>query len=342
MKRLTCEMCGGTDLIKQDGVFVCQYCGTKYSTEEAKKMMIEGTVDVSGSTIKVDTTDEVSNLYQLAHRATSENDAESAAKYYDMILMKETDSWEASFYSVYYRALNCRIYQITSAANSINNCIDSVFSLIHEHDSDNEVAAYTEVANHVMTAVNTFCTSSMNAFGKINMNRDHQERNSILEMSDRIMACNNLLLNLGNKLDVLYIASNIEQLKELALSAWKSANNHFAYMLLYLDSNLRKTLNDSTKKLCEPFTSQILKYEPDYQDPLTQKENSASQASGGGCYIATAVYGSYDCPQVWTLRRFRDYTLAKTWYGRVFIKTYYAISPTLVKWFGHTQWFKRM
>lgn len=64
--------------------------------------------------------------------------------------------------------------------------------------------------------------------------------------------------------------------------------------------------------------------------------------SRGGCYVATAVYGSYDCPQVWTLRRFRDYTLAKTWYGRLFIKTYYAISPTLVKWFGNTTWFKKM
>ena len=61
-----------------------------------------------------------------------------------------------------------------------------------------------------------------------------------------------------------------------------------------------------------------------------------------GCYVATAVYGSYDCPQVWTLRRFRDYTLAATWYGRAFIRTYYAISPTLVKWFGHTKWFKKM
>lgn len=68
----------------------------------------------------------------------------------------------------------------------------------------------------------------------------------------------------------------------------------------------------------------------------------AIETDGGGCYVATAVYGSYDCPQVWTLRRFRDYTLAETWYGRAFIRTYYAISPTLVKWFGHTDWFKKM
>lgn len=67
-----------------------------------------------------------------------------------------------------------------------------------------------------------------------------------------------------------------------------------------------------------------------------------STKSGGGCYVATAVYGSYDCPQVWTLRRFRDYTLGESWYGRAFIRTYYAISPTLVKWFGHTEWFKKI
>ena len=53
MKQLTCEMCGSTDMAKQDGFFVCQSCGMKYSTEDAKKMMIEGTVDVQG-TVKVD------------------------------------------------------------------------------------------------------------------------------------------------------------------------------------------------------------------------------------------------------------------------------------------------
>lgn len=62
----------------------------------------------------------------------------------------------------------------------------------------------------------------------------------------------------------------------------------------------------------------------------------------GGCYVATAVYGSYDCPEVWTLRRYRDETLASTWYGRAFIRLYYLISPTLVKWFGKTEWFKKM
>ena len=34
-------MCDSTDFIKEDGLFVCQECGCKYSTEEAKKLMKE-------------------------------------------------------------------------------------------------------------------------------------------------------------------------------------------------------------------------------------------------------------------------------------------------------------
>ena len=52
MKQLTCEMCGSTDLVKQDGVFVCQTCGCKYSVEEAKKMIQES------SEINIDKTPE--------------------------------------------------------------------------------------------------------------------------------------------------------------------------------------------------------------------------------------------------------------------------------------------
>jgi len=68
---------------------------------------------------------------------------------------------------------------------------------------------------------------------------------------------------------------------------------------------------------------------------------STSAASEGPCYIATAIYGSYDCPEVWTLRRYRDEKLLQSVFGRIFVKMYYAISPTVVKRFGGTEWFNR-
>ena len=65
----------------------------------------------------------------------------------------------------------------------------------------------------------------------------------------------------------------------------------------------------------------------------------AESKKSGGCYVATAVYGSYDCPQVWTLRRWRDNTLAATPFGRAFIRVYYALSPKLVAAFGENRLF---
>lgn len=61
-----------------------------------------------------------------------------------------------------------------------------------------------------------------------------------------------------------------------------------------------------------------------------------------GCYVATAVYGSYDCPEVWTLRRFRDEFLNKRRLGRLLVKIYYKISPRLILTFGSIKLIKNI
>ena len=90
------------------------------------------------------------------------------------------------------------------------------------------------------------------------------------------------------------------------------------------------------------YATRILEIDPNNAKARRMLNANLYRTEKSGCYVATAVYGSYDCPQVWTLRRFRDDTLAESWYGRAFIRTYYAISPTLVKWFGGTDWFRNL
>lgn len=70
----------------------------------------------------------------------------------------------------------------------------------------------------------------------------------------------------------------------------------------------------------------------------TQRSNTSTTSSQQtqpakkeGCYIATAVYGSYDAPEVMTLRRFRDETLRNSAFGRWFIRTYYRLSPPVAE-----------
>lgn len=129
MKQLTCEMCGSTDLMKQDGVFVCQTCGCKYSVEEAKKMMVEGTVEVQG-TVTVDNERKIENLRTLADRARETGDSKTAAQYYGQLLLEDPDDWAANFYSVYYDAHNIKIAEIGSAATRVGSVLDPVFQLI--------------------------------------------------------------------------------------------------------------------------------------------------------------------------------------------------------------------
>ena len=137
---LACEMCGGTDLVKRDGVFVCQSCGTKYSLEEARKLMVSGTVNVAG-TVKVDMGDRLRNLYQIARRAKAENNSENAAKYYDLILQEDPDSWEASFFLVYFKAMGGSLAEMIQASKSISNCLDNVFALMRRRCSPEEALA---------------------------------------------------------------------------------------------------------------------------------------------------------------------------------------------------------
>lgn len=330
MKRLTCEMCGSTDLIKQDGVFVCQSCGSKYSVEEAKKMMVEGIVDVTGSTVKVDISDELVNLYQIARRAREDNNSENAAKYYEMILIKDSGSWEANFYSVYYTAMSCKIGEIGSAANSVSSCIKGTFRLIRENIFEAE-----------------------------------ERKKAIMEVNEKVKELSKVLLNAS--------LSNMKNIDPLIKSKFESQfliNSLAAGILpnyvcqgicdIFIDDeDVMSTIGIQILKeriasgigvnYDHDYVKAIKKYDPTYQIPpellppdVAETNQTSSNTKGGGCYIATAVYGSYDCPEVWTLRRFRDYTLAATWYGRAFIQIYYAISPTLVKWFGHTEWFKKM
>ena len=76
MEAIKCELCGSNNLVKKDGVYVCQYCGTQCTIEEARNLLrtAEGGIDVSGSTVKVDNTGFVKKYLENARRAKAKED----------------------------------------------------------------------------------------------------------------------------------------------------------------------------------------------------------------------------------------------------------------------------
>ena len=319
MKALTCEMCGSTNLIKEGGVFVCQSCGTKYSVEEAKKMMVEGTVEVKG-TVKVDTSDELKNLYEIARRAKEAENSDNAAKYYDMILVKDPGSWEANYYVVYFKSMGCKIAEIWSAASDMANCQSSVVQLIKDNETDETLqkTALAEISlkNTIISSI--LFNAAKNHYEGIDASIQH---NYIQEYCNNAAASAQIMYNFGDEVDAKFEG----KYSEFSISAWKSAIDIHKEYVKYLQD---KTGNIN---IINSYGDKIRKYDSSYANP---------NVDTSACYVATAVYGSYDCPEVWTLRRFRDFTLDETWYGRLFIKAYYAISPTFVKHFGNVKIFK--
>lgn len=74
------------------------------------------------------------------------------------------------------------------------------------------------------------------------------------------------------------------------------------------------------------------------QTRSAQQSPSKSSTGGGSCYIATACYGSYDHPDVRIFRQFRDQTLMPSMFGRIFVWSYYRLSPPIATRLGHVKW----
>ena len=64
--------------------------------------------------------------------------------------------------------------------------------------------------------------------------------------------------------------------------------------------------------------------------------------SGGGCFIATAAYGSNMANEVVILRNFRDNVLLQTSGGRSLVKFYYEISPPIAHYIRNNKILKAL
>lgn len=249
MKRVACEMCGDSDLIKQDGVFVCQSCGMKYSVEEAKKMMIEGTVEVQG-TVKVDNSAFVEKYLTNARRAYDKEDWEEVEKYYNMVEQNAPNNMEAVFFSAYGKTMLAMIDDDYYKKQQKFTVLIKSISVIND---------YYEITNEDKQAVlNKIC--------------------------DAIIAIDGV--------DFVY---RVDQGADVGGKKWHEN----------LIENVKATFVEELNQIAEVHDDAYIQ---ELIDRLIEEDSDSEE----GCYVATCVYGSYDCPQVWTLRRYRDYKLAES------------------------------
>lgn len=95
---------------------------------------------------------------------------------------------------------------------------------------------------------------------------------------------------------------------------------------LFPSESFKIPLNDITIEIVsvEPGISLTVNVDFNTKKPI--------DSSGGGCFIATAAYGSYWEPHVITLRQFRDNYLLTNKLGNQLVNTYYKYSPQIANY----------
>ena len=269
-------------------------------------------------------------MYDMARSAKASNDATTAKKYYDMILAEDPLNWEPVFYSVYFTYNTTKNGEIGNKALEIKNCLSTSLLMINKmSDVEGKNKALLDLKNSVAQICALLQSMSINFYNSL-----PGITKNPLDRLARTTIIADLLFTMGDGLKQNNLTSDAIELYKQAIDMCKSEG----YISIAIATNNTPANLVPTISKMEEAAEYIRQTEPEY----TMKRENNQANKKGGCYVATCVYGSYDCPQVWTLRRYRDDTLGATWYGRAFIRTYYAISPTLVKWFGHTKWFKKM
>lgn len=345
-----CTQCGANievDDTKEAGI--CKHCGTAFITEKAinnYNTYITNNNNFAGANINVVGGD-IKNLLDIAKTSLNGGNGKEAFDYANKTLEIKADCHEA--WLIKMKALEYmgtigdpRISEVTTCGK---NAMDFAPSDIKD-EIEKEVYSYylsrafsllllaTEKINDVEQLKQTFQT-----FAVV----------SALTAGQRTMQTDATTVNLMEGL------SNSALVLKLTVPKEKIANNSEYQNLVKAVANQYVEYSKGLTERYAIYGSKLLDSAVEarrktlgfFKDGLNEENQSDisegginNQAQNNGCYIATCAYGSYDCPQVWTLRRFRDYTLDETWYGRFFIKCYYAISPTLVTWFGKTKWFR--
>lgn len=338
MKAIVCEMCGSNEFKKVDGEYQCMHCKTRYTVEEAKKLFIEGTVDVKG-TVQIDNSNNRKKFETLASRSYENEEYDQAYEYYLKLLEIDTDNW---FYI--FRKGICSSKKSNLAEFRVDDvvkaCKDALRILEEKEDNDIREKKY-QMATEINTIAIEFRKIAANHYSKY-----WETDSSAPEYWARVLKCAECDEYAKTLLES-YIKTEKREfelykmiLKNLifwyvevcANRKYKTGYNQ--YGPVYKNISYRDSLRPPILAKYDQYVAFLKQYDQGYIAPSIARR-------GSGCYVATCVYGDYDCPEVWTLRRYRDYKLKKSWYGRIFIKMYYAISPKVVNAFGRKEWFNK-
>lgn len=275
MKQIVCEVCGSNDLVKEDGCFICQYCGAKYSPEEAKRLIVEvnGKVDVSGSKVTVDNTSFVERSLENARRAKAKEDWEECKKYYNMVEQYEPTNIEAIFYSSYGKARMAlvdsdrfkREQKIKVLKNSIS-VIDDNYDNSPDKYEENKVLIQNINADLLSMMNSSFVMNTVNN-GNYTSNDSSYTFDMFIELSlGMIESIEHIIGVITDKKKTIYLWQILRQQYSYIYSIYRRASYKYRQRSRWLDAIAN-------------IDNQLYRLDPYYHAPSLKSNNNSAKTT---------------------------------------------------------------
>lgn len=265
--------------------------------------------------------EQLKNYMRLAENAYNIGNFEEAYVYSTKILEQDPDNWLATI---------IKGVSITGTANMANPRFDAMIAtvrtVIHRIPEEAMKSVAEKFAGFAISYYEYFSKSKRHGI-------EAQE-----EYLVRVLSALHLLglafitypnLEYAVKINEIYCnLINRDSFGENFPNCYKETDRYIIIQMEYIESIVVKYVISRSPDLTIPLMDNQIAYMKEFIEASEQKKKQKKK----GCFIATAVYGDYNAPEVCVLRCFRDNVLDKSALGRMFIRTYYAISPSIANW----------
>lgn len=121
-------------------------------------------------------------LIQLARRMFTDKNYSLAKHYYQDVMERDPDSWEAYFYANYCEVITVSLYDIPHYAQNLTNCYNTVLDMIFKTVS-NPQTRMTYIASIASNLIFMAYTLNNEIMVKVNSDKDYDLLNSTLELA---------------------------------------------------------------------------------------------------------------------------------------------------------------
>lgn len=325
---MVCELCGSNEFTKDDdGLFVCDYCRTKYTAEQAKNLMVEGVVQIDRSL-------DADKLLNLAKSALERTNYREALEYSNKVL--EIDPSLSQAWLVKGKSAGSSDSEsVTANLKEMLGAFKSAVEFATDEEkravqlecgralNDVSVAVFNRSLQHTLTSVQRADTMNIAAsLKKESVTHTPEYLNLNATWPAFVLLCDEILSILDtafswsgerNPLDnqVIIASQLITGLKYRA----QAGLNPWQVRVVTPESVIHY------QKIIDTASAKIREFDPAYVTPTPKSQTQ--------CFVITATMGNEMAQPVVILRSFRDELLQETTLGRKFISWYYVYGPKI-------------